>query len=50
MFLAFLAAEKLKNTFLAPLGVGRVEREVFGVFSCPKAEKYDSRFSARGTG
>ena len=69
MFLAFLAAEKLKNTIPAPLGVGRVGREscfwlfksskiqfpllwswdglsgnrVFGAFSCPKPQKYDSR-------
>ena len=36
MFLVFLAAEKLKNTIPAPLVVGGVEREVFGVFSCLK--------------
>ena len=79
LFLVFLAAQNLKNTIPAPLVVGRVEREscfwrfklpksskirfpplwawdglsgnrVFGVFSCRKTQKYDSRSSGRGTG
>ena len=51
MFLEFLAAENLKNTIPAPLCRGMGHRvppipsgnRVFGVFSCRKPQKHDSR-------
>ena len=51
MILVFLAAENLKSAIPAPPIVARVSgNRVFGVFSCPKPQKYDSLLSCRGTG